>query len=327
MNKKGNIVIETAITFSIVIVLLTVMVNCIIMYQTDINMQRALVKTCDDFSLLTPLSVTATDAISTYVNASPILTEEDNREMLERVSSTISGFDLYIDHNLSAGALDLLLSQTFENDIYGEYIEFCNNDNYIVPNYLDVDFEIDSSRAIILVIMTYDFDLFIGNHSKTITYGIPFWGDMELFVFGDNEDIDNNVINDVWSRPNFVRGQMIIREFGGNMPQNFPVINRWDGSNAVSICSINTFSSGYLNTVNLERTILQEITELSEFTGGSSVYNGFTYSISEEEICTKTLIIVIPANSDMNSINIIEGLRNQANMANVDLVIEQYGYV
>ena len=70
-SRKGSITIETAIAFTVTLCFITSILSAVSLIRTDILMQRAVSNTCEDFALLTPLSVTAADTVSTLANMLP----------------------------------------------------------------------------------------------------------------------------------------------------------------------------------------------------------------------------------------------------------------
>ena len=72
-NKRGTVTVESAIAFTITIVFIAAIVSAIDYYRTDILMRRSVEQTCEKMSLLYPVSVPASDLISSAVNAFPDL--------------------------------------------------------------------------------------------------------------------------------------------------------------------------------------------------------------------------------------------------------------
>ena len=71
MNRKGSVSLETAISFSLVLVFLTAIISVTAFLRTDILMQRAVKQSCDDLAHFMPFTVVAADSVSTLVNALP----------------------------------------------------------------------------------------------------------------------------------------------------------------------------------------------------------------------------------------------------------------
>ena len=69
----------------------------------------------------------------------------------------------------------------------------------------------------------------------------------------------------------------------------------------------------------------EEIQDLASFNGGTLHSQGSTYTITNNSIQTRELIVVIPTNSNQNDIDTIVGLQDYASQQGVSLRIEQYG--
>ncbi len=76
-------------------------------------MQRAISNTCEEFALLTPLSVTAADTVSTLANMLPDGSGEGISEETSELLSRISGFDIASDRSLTEAVFDVALSSNF----------------------------------------------------------------------------------------------------------------------------------------------------------------------------------------------------------------------
>lgn len=323
MNKKGNVVIEAAIAFSITLLLVATIANTITVYRTDILMQRALTKTCNDFSLLTPLSVTSSDMVSTLVNAAPDSSAGVSSTMQE-VLTTLAGFDLATGNSLTSTVLNSVLARRFEVDIANEYVRFNDGSSFLCPDYIYVEFDVDLSRCVILVNMSYEIETLTGTVTRNLTSGIPFYGDMELFLSGEGavEDEEN-----IWDYHNFKRGEKFIEMYGGNLPSTYPVIDYWDGSTAKSITSINTASASYSDISAFDKRVIDDIDSLSSFNGADVNISGNRYVVDGNDIQNRELLVIVPSNCDERYLQELDLLAKYANNKNVGLLIEQYGEV
>jgi hypothetical protein len=80
--------------------------------------------------------------------------------------------------------------------------------------------------------------------------------------------IGKGVVNSsVWKLNPFERGQIIEQVIGHNLPNNFPVIDRFINGTATSIKSINLDSITYSNSRTLTRTLTGYVDEVAELQG------------------------------------------------------------
>lgn len=326
-TKGGSITIETAIAFTVTLCFISSVLTAITLLRTDILMQRAVSNTCEDFALLTPLSVTAADSVSTLANALPDGTSSSQNieEQLSSVITRLAGFDMASGNSLTEAAMDIAISSNFENQIADKYIEYNDGSDFLLPSYIDVDFDIDPNTAYITVYVSYEVDTLVGRVSMHITDGIPFYGDMELFLNGQGGSEESSSDEDVWSMDNISRGMWFEEHYGSNLPHTFPVINNFENGQATSYLSIDLNRPSYSDNSRIERRIGAQIEELAEFNGADVNINGNNYVINEEDITSRRLLVVVPSNSPNSALQTLSGLEAEAERYGVELVIVPYG--
>ena len=288
-------------------------------------MQRAVSNTCEDFALLTPLSVTAADTVSTLTNMLPDGTseEQDTDNATSLMVQRLSGFDIASDRSLTEAVFDLALSSHFEDDIAQKYVEYNDGSEFFLPDTIDVDFDIDTHNGFIAVIVSYSVDTIVGPVTMHVTDGIPFYGDLELFLNG-SEDTEESE-EDVWGMNNLDRGQWFEEHYGSNLPHTFPVINDLQDGVATSYLSIDLNRTTNQSQERVERSVTEEIDSLASFNGADVNIGGTSYNISASDIYSRRLVIVIPSNSPEDGVRYIEDLEGYAEANNVELVITTYG--
>ena len=288
-------------------------------------MQRAVSNTCEDFALLTPLSVTAADTVSTLTNMLPDGTseEQDTDNATSLMVQRLSGFDIASDRSLTEAVFDLALSSHFEDDIAQKYVEYNDGSEFFLPDTIDVDFDIDTHNGFIAVIVSYSVDTIVGPVTMHVTDGIPFYGDLELFLNG-SEDTEESE-EDVWGMNNLDRGQWFEEHYGSNLPHTFPVINDLQDGVATSYLSIDLNRPTNQSQERVERSVTEEIDSLASFNGADVNIGGTSYNISASDIDSRRLVIVIPSNSPEDGVRYIEDLEGYAEANNVELVITTYG--
>ena len=324
-SKRGSITIETAIAFTVTLCFITSVLTAVSLIRTDVLMQRAVSNTCEDFALLTPLSVTAADTVSTLTNMLPDGTseEQDTDNATSLMVQRLSGFDIASDRSLTEAVFDLALSSHFEDDIAQKYVEYNDGSEFFLPDTIDVDFDIDTHNGFIAVIVSYSVDTIVGPVTMHVTDGIPFYGDLELFLNG-SEDTEESE-EDVWGMNNLDRGQWFEEHYGSNLPHTFPVINDLQDGVATSYLSIDLNRPTNQSQERVERSVTEEIDSLASFNGADVNIGGTSYNISASDIDSRRLVIVIPSNSPEDGVRYIEDLEGYAEANNVELVITTYG--
>lgn len=329
-NKKGQVAIEAAIAFTIVIIFLTAVVSAIDFYRTDILMRRSVEQTCEKMSLLYPVSVPASDFLSSAVNAFPDLGIGDTKgaTVISKVASMGLGIGNAAGNNLKELILQGVFSHTMEEQIRDACLERNGGSDFFVPDKIDMFFAINDKHHIIEVTTEYSVLTIAGTKSRKIYSVIPLYGDPALMLQSKPENGSKDKEQDkdkdsIWSLGNFDRGDAFRDRFGANLPKTFPVIDSVNGGEVTAIRSIDITSPYYQDVSNIEKEIKDDIKSLSEFEPQSAVINGETYTV--DRIDSRHLTVIIPENSGQIGKEAIEELKGYAFVKGVILDICEYG--
>ena len=325
-NKRGQITLEAAIAFTITLVLLASVMSAIQYYRTDILMRRSVEQTCEKMSLLYPVSVPASDALSAALNAFPDIGIGDMKcdEVVSKVVSTATGFDNATGHNLQELVLKGLFAQTMENQIREAYIERNGGSTFFAPDDIEVFFAISDDHHIIVVTTEYTVVTIAGVKTRSIYSVIPLYGEPILMLQGEAaEQSEDSKKSDIWSMSNFDRGDAFRDIYGTNLPKTFPVIDAYEGGEITAIRSIDLTSPYYQDVSHIEKKIKDDINSLSLFEPQSSVINGTTYTV--DYIDSRYLKVVIPENSGDIGRAAVEDLKGYALVHGVVLVVDENG--
>lgn len=331
VSKRGQIALEAAIAFSIVLVLLAAVISSMDLYRTDILMRRSVEQTCEKMSLLYPVSVPASDLMSAAVNAFPDLGIGDIKgaDVISKAVSVGMGADNATGNNVKELILQGLFSYTMEKQIREAFIERNGGSDFFMPDDIQVFFEISDTHHIIEVTTEYSVKTLAGRKSRSIYSVIPLYGDPVLTLH-DKQDSDapaaeenNENKGDIWSKSNFDRGDDFRDLFGANLPKTFPVIDVVDGGEITAIRRIDLTSPYYQDVSLIEKTIMQDIKELSNFEPQSANINGQVYTV--DHIDSRHLTVIIPENSGVIAKETVDELKGYALVNGVILEICEYG--
>lgn len=136
----------------------------------------------------------------------------------------------------------------------------------------------------------------------------------------------SNGVDDIWSLSNFQRGLKIRRLFGGNLPNSFPVIARFDGGKAVMIKSMDLTAKSYQVGDNAQKTLMGYIDELAGYEGQDKPWGSGDIVIPRDSIKSRELVLVIPKNK-LSAANeqMLSEMAAKAGSKGVTLIIERYG--
>lgn len=319
ISKKGTISLETAISFSIVLIFITGIISVTAFLRTDILMQRAVKQSCDDLTHFMPFSTVAADTVSTLTNALPDTFSDDGT--IERIGSVITGVDEFTSGELRSTCLNLMLGSRFADDVASEFAEY-NSGSFWGPDEIYVDFDVYDYY--IEVYVEYSVNTIIGPIRREIISTIPFYGDFELFLSPDGENTPEDT-NDIWHQNNFVRGRYFAEKYGANLPHTFPTINFYNSGQAGSIVSIDLNRPTYSNPAACVIRVTEQIDELARFNGADVMINGSRYVVYGENIRQRTLIVVIPEDSPEANRAAIYSMSAYASASGVELQIVEDG--
>ena len=322
-SRAGSITLETAISFSLTLILICGVVSVIMFYRTDILMQRSFEQTCEQISLIPPTTVIAADSLSTLVNAIPDGDSNDGDAManISKVASIIAGINGFTGDTAGDLILEGTMAGYIADSIRAGYIERNGGSDFYAPEFIDVDLSIDNDRHVMEVICNYYIDTLAGRINRNIFAAVPLYGDPILTLNGSKADSES----DIWSQDNFTRGDFFREENGSNLPKTFPVIDSFENGEARSTLSIDLTAPTYGSDSSIIKRVRGEIDELAGFDGADVIISGQRYTVRSGDIRSRTLTVVIPSNSDDSSRGTLTMLRSYADANNVDMRIVEYG--
>ena len=156
-DKKGSVTVETAICFTMVLLLIACIVSAINLYRTDILMTRSVNQCCENMSLLYPVTVPAGDAASVLLNAFPDTGVEGTKaaSVIGTVLKAVGGINSISGLKLEESVLEGVLAGTMAKNIVTYYKARNGGSAFFCPDDIDVDFDISSKRHVIEVTVDY----------------------------------------------------------------------------------------------------------------------------------------------------------------------------
>jgi hypothetical protein len=325
-NKRGSVTLESAIAFTVTVVFIASIISAIDFYRTDIIMRRSVEQTCEKMALLYPVSVPASDLVSSAVNAFPDLGIGNTKgaEVIAKVASAGMGLDQKTGHTIKELILQGLFSKTMEEQIRNAFIERNGGSDFFAPEEIDVYFAVNDRHNIIEVVTDYSVVTIAGKKTRSIYSVIPLYGEPIMMLNGEEhleagkEDKDG-----IWSLNNFDRGDAFREKYGANLPKTFPVVDSVNGGKVTAIRSIDLTSPYYQDTKNIEKKIMADIKSLKNFEPQTATINGQKYSV--DRVDSRHLKVIIPENSGPIGKETIESLKGYAFVQGVILDISEYG--
>ena len=323
MDKKGSVTLEAAISFSITLVFVASIISVIGFYRTDIIMKRSCQQACEEASLICPLATTASDYISTVINAFPDLGIGDTKAagVVSTVAKIITGADLASDFAIEDYLTEAVFAGTVARNIRDCYIERNGDSDFMCPDDIDVNMCLSNDHSIIEVRTVYSVLTLAGRIKRTCYNVIPVYGNFDTFFNASGEEQKDE--SDIWSEDNFSRGEDFRSIYDCNLPKTFPVIDDYRNGQATSLVSMDLTAPTYRSDENIAKTLDEHIDRLSAFAPGDYSAGGNDYHIGG--ITSRTLVLVIPENSPEMSRAALEQANMYALSQGVELKVETYG--
>lgn len=166
----------------------------------------------------------------------------------------------------------------------------------------------DGPESLLWIHSSYETPLFLGRWNGSDRTPIPLWIDWpEAPVEAqDGEEKADNF----WSWHNFKRGKYLREKYGGNLPDNYPVISGFQGDTAVMIRSMDLTAPTWQSQSALQLRIQQWAMELERFQGTEKPWGREKIHIRSGSIHQRVLTLIVPENSPATSRGELERIRD-----------------
>lgn len=294
-SKVGSITIEASIVFTVLLILITMIITAMNVQKTDIYMQSAIEQSSEDLAVIMPFTRITNEIGNAMLNDDDIgSSAKQTYNALSNLSDTFSDLaGVNIDYLILNG----YLSSKIKNDIAANFIERTDSANLYTPSSIVVKLVYNQEQHILEEYITYSITTIFGDIGRSHYSAIPFYGCYSNHIGEMQNDIEVDTTIDPWSLGNFERGDYFKEQYGGNLPNTFPVIDSFVNGNAVSIVSIDLTKNTYSTSRSIEKKINEKLVAIDEFCGASATISGEKYEVKSNEIYSKELIIIVPENS------------------------------
>lgn len=322
-DRKGSILLEASISFSLVMLLLFSMVSTITAVNAELYLQRASENVVAELNVAIPFAMNGFMCLDDVTGVLGL--GEGNAVDQTKVDDVLG------DIGTICGITGVDVEDVLTTVVFGRYVrdriqieyEKLVNQAWVYEFLLtDMSVYIDYSNSDRSFYLTVFYEIGVGDWTVEREYITS------VAIYADPIRLGNATANetqegdDVWEKDNFERGTILRAKYGGNLPYNFPVISSFSNGKAVSIKSMDTTSPQYQNASAFDRKIKAYIRNLGEFAGAK--YG--EYSIQKDEITERTLILVLPENGSPTCEDRILEWKSYANDYGVEIQVEKYGH-
>ncbi len=305
LTRRASLALESVLVFPLVLMIMLAFVAMIRGEQNALILSHALNQTGKEIALLLPLA----DIVEKVADP-----EKYIKKWIP--NKTLAGIAL---DGLSDVAATVLVSPFVLNrvDTWAEEISRAQHrEPPACAKRLAID--IDNGSRSVWLVLSFQKTTPLGHWMDTVRARIPIWNASLFREPGETENENNS--DGIWELSNFERGIVFRKKFGGHLPQFYPVIAAWNGSEAVSIKSMDLTAPSYSEPILAERRLNRCISELASFEGAGGE------GPAPGSIRRRRLILIIPDNDiPWKSRPLLESWRTSAAQQGVVLDIRTCG--
>lgn len=150
---------------------------------------------------------------------------------------------------------------------------------------------------------------------------LPYWGGTKFLNTALEDDLvkeEKLKDDEIWSQNELSRGRYFRETEGADLPFNYPVIASFQDNCAESIKSMDLTAPSYQDSEKFRKQLGKHATQLKNFSGAD--YQGRNeIRISDEEILSRKLTLVIPENSPAALMDVLAEEKQKLHAEGIDL--------
>lgn len=334
-SKRASVVLEAAIAAPIFISVIAIILIAVNLVRSEVIFTHAVDQVSNELSMAFPVMDAGAMAIDASVEAlcafagdsddankdsnegSPIL--EKAGQVTGLIASVLEHFDINIEDIAST----VLFGQYVKTRIENQF-KSLGESQLIVDAISDISvyLDFDKNAHLLNIRVYYKLVSPFGTKEKMIASSVAVYGELFYDIFDSVEAKDNS---EIWEESNFSRGIYFRKEYGANLPFNYPVIAGWNNGKATSIKSVDLTAPIYSSDKDILQKISIHIDELADFAGTENPWGKDKIVVNESQITSRELIVIIPDNSQDDRRKVLQECVSLADSKGIVLVIETYG--
>lgn len=300
-GRSGFVALEAALTVPLFLVVLLFLVSAIQTTRAEVRLRVAADRTAAEIAMLPPIIFSLIEEESLGIPVSSLIDGLLNPEMDSGANASFkasTAISWFIDPDelesvINDTALDLASSIAFGRLVSNRiryWLVRQGSLGVITEPSVFLDWNLDDDQLYLNVY--YEVHTMNGRKPRQLTAFVPIWRAADPKSERDQDTT-------VWDMDNFARGKALRAKFGGNLPDNYPVIARFESGEALAIKSIDLNKPTYDDPSELFRKVSPQIEALADFAGNASPFGKNKVLIRASDIWRKRLLLVIPADSDL----------------------------
>jgi hypothetical protein len=313
-GRAGSLTLEAAIVLPPVLLLCILLLFGLSLMQEKLALIRAVDDTAAEFALILPLENKISDdltlALQDFVDSTTL--NPATRSQLYAIPDSITM--IWRDAIRQSG-----LSQAFRSRLLTKC--FGQGEIRYQPEALNVTAELDDSVRTCHITCTFIYHLMGLPLQVSIQAAVPWWPWPGTDKSGGDADK-----NQVWQLSPLERGKTIRRIFGADLPDDFPVIARFQAGEATAIHSLDLTLPTYQDREEVRRAVRRLVSRLADFSGASYTRSDQEIIIPAAAIKSRRLLLVVPENISQPWLAAdLTDLKAAATLSGVSLDIRTYG--
>jgi len=318
-SRRGSVALEAALTVPLFLLVLLFLVSAIQTSRAEIRLRTAADRTAAEIALLPPVVFSLIDEDSLRIPVTSLLDglqtpdTDSGANTAFKASDALSWFiePDELESVINDAALDLASSIAFGR-LVSNRIRFWlarqGSLGVITAPSVFLDWNLADDQLFLNVY--YQVRTLNGQRPRQLTAFVPIWRAADPKSEPDHGST-------VWDMDNFARGRALRKKHGGNLPDNYPVIARFESGEALAIKSVDLNKPTYDDPNELFRKVSPQIEALAGFVGTATPFGKAQVMIRASDIRSKRLLLVIPADSDLG--------RFRAVMNDLNHLADQHG--
>jgi len=325
-EKKGGVALEASIVTPIFLLSIVFLLQLMICIRSETYLMQAVDQVSAEMAVAAPAAGAGLQAVTELSGHFLAGFQEGNESgVLENVGQVIGGIGAVFE-GIGIEGEDILgtilLGEVVRDRILSYYQSY---DNKSIPmnsiSDVSVYLDFNNEEKWIRLEVYYVRNTLFGKEKRELYSLVPLYERIS-FAFSNTEDSSADA---VWELGNFQRGTILNEKFGGNLPFTYPVISKWENGTATSIKSIDMTAPSYQSGMTLEQKILGHLFDLSHYFGTNTPWGSQEIFIQAEDIKRKSLFLVIPKNAPMETLSVLNRMKDTAAEMDLELHWEYYG--
>lgn len=292
-SKKGSITIETAILIPTFLTVLLIFLSILELICAKCILHRAALESADTMCKWAPIYKNLVadniqnDMLQTISGGLEESFDEEIGGLLNQLLQTRKLSEYSFDYIYGFMTQKLCEAYIYDDDLVKRNVVNFNNINLYKSEFFSNDTNKINIKAVCEVDTFLPFITNIGIEVKCKA-----WGKGVMPHLSYDIETEDEASKSIWSKDNITRGKIIRQMYGGNLPDNFPVIASFENGTATMIKSVNHTLKTYQDARVFEKNLKDMIDSLAAFDGFS--LGGI--NIKSNDIIFKKIILVMPEN-------------------------------